>query len=325
MRSLFDEGGSRLQFAGHETFPLRYGWLKKAFDAVEACDDEDRRGVFASDRAVPDFGVGKNMVASMRHWALASGLLRTDDDRSGGPGYEVTEVGRVLMEGDPYLEHPGSLWLIHWSLASKPGRAAAWYFAFNEFNEPVFTRDLMLQRLARRRDELKDAGRLRETRITETTLKRDVECLVRTYAVRGAAGGKQSFEDGGLESPLTELALVQSHDQGGFQFRRGQKATLPDEVFAFALIGFWRDFYPTRREFSLEGLTHEPGSPGRVFLLDDEAVAERLLRIERLTRGALRWDESSGLRQVYALDLWAPVLTDLLRGMYEAISEKVAR
>ena len=29
----------RPQFSGHETFPLRYGWLKKAFDAVRATEE----------------------------------------------------------------------------------------------------------------------------------------------------------------------------------------------------------------------------------------------------------------------------------------------
>ena len=29
------------QLSGHETFPLRYGWLKKAFDAVQDTQKED--------------------------------------------------------------------------------------------------------------------------------------------------------------------------------------------------------------------------------------------------------------------------------------------
>ena len=33
----------RPQFSGHETFPLRYGWLKKAFDAVLGTEDGRRQ------------------------------------------------------------------------------------------------------------------------------------------------------------------------------------------------------------------------------------------------------------------------------------------
>ena len=61
---------SRLQFSGHETFALRAGWPRKAYDA--ALVDP---AVFASDDAIARFGVGKNMVRSIRHWALATGML----------------------------------------------------------------------------------------------------------------------------------------------------------------------------------------------------------------------------------------------------------
>ncbi|MNE31458.1 hypothetical protein D3C80_1250280 [compost metagenome] len=37
-----------------------------------------------------------------------------------------------------------------------------------------------------------------------------------------------------------------------------------------------------------------------MFLLDEESVAERLSRLEELTDAALTWDESSGMRQIYA-------------------------
>ena len=71
------------QFSGHETFPIRYGWLKKAFDAVRATEDseDDNREVFTGADAIARFGVGKNMVASMRHWATVTGVI----EESAGP------------------------------------------------------------------------------------------------------------------------------------------------------------------------------------------------------------------------------------------------
>ena len=61
------------QLSGHETFPIRYGWLKKAFDAVRDTEDQDdNRQVFSGADAIARFGVGKNMVSSMRHWATAA-------------------------------------------------------------------------------------------------------------------------------------------------------------------------------------------------------------------------------------------------------------
>lgn len=309
-RSLLDDSRFRLQFAGHETFPLRYGWLKKSYDAVvaaEAADQTDMRSIFTDDSAIATFGVGKNMVTSMRHWSLAAGVLHVanDEDLGSSSGQiQPTELGRLIFDasGDPYLEHPASLWLLHWHLAATPTRATTWYWAFNELNEPTFTRDTVRARLVRRCDELREDGRLKTSRITESTLKSDVLCFIRTYATKADAG--RATQEDALECPLTELGLVQPVDIGAaFQFRRGPKSTLPDEVFLYGLLRFWQKLYPTRREFTVEAVTHEPGSPGRVFLLDEETVAERLARLGDLTKGAVRWDESTGMRQVYAPDV----------------------
>ena len=72
---LFQDGYTP-HFSGHQTFTLRYGWLKKVFDRVAETEDEpDNRNVCWDDGAIARFGVGKNMVASMRHWAKASGII----------------------------------------------------------------------------------------------------------------------------------------------------------------------------------------------------------------------------------------------------------
>jgi hypothetical protein len=322
VRSLLDSTDYRLQFAGHETFALRYGWLKKVFDAItqaEKSGNTDPSTVFQDKRSIADFGVGKNMVQSMRHWALATGILAPqilDDSASGR--LAITEIGETILgrSGDPHLEHPGSLWILHWHLAALPGRATTWHWAFNELNEPAFDRDLLTSRLMARIGLLRETGRMKESRVTETTVRRDVECFVRTYLARSSTG--KGLHEENLESPLSELSLIQPVGVGGgLQFRRGPKPTLPNEVFLYGLLEFWRNLYPTRREFSVEAVAHDPGSPGRVFLLDEESVAERLAEMPDLTAGAVGWDESTGLRQVYMSDPSAAKPLDYIRRLYE--------
>jgi hypothetical protein len=320
-RSLFETDGARLQLAGHETFPLRYGWLKKAYDrSVEVSSEKSETAVniFAEEDAIARFGVGRNMVLSIRHWCLATGILKLDE--SGSSRMPKSVPGRLgdFLFGechDVHLEHPGSLWLIHWNLASVPGRAGAWHWAFNEFNEPTFDRDLMAQRLSRRCRELHEAGRM-ERVASEVSLKRDVECLIRTYHA-AAPTGRRAPEDS-IESPLAELGLIQRAALGDyFRFRRGAKPSLADEVFLFALVDFWRTHFPGRKSFSVDFLAFERGSPGQVFLLDEDSVAERLARLEALTGGALTWDESSGMRQIYAPRLDDVDVYGLLADLYD--------
>ena len=89
------------QLSGHETFPVRYGWLKKAFDAVaESEGREDNRQVFSGPDAIARFGVGKNMVASMRHWANATGIIDEETDRR---RIRTTDLGHLIF-GTPGLD-----------------------------------------------------------------------------------------------------------------------------------------------------------------------------------------------------------------------------
>ncbi|NHZ94098.1 DUF4007 family protein, partial [Massilia sp. CCM 8733] len=57
------------QFSGHETFPLRQLWLRKAYDVVTQQHAPVSRSVFADEEAIVRFGVGKNMAMSIRFWA----------------------------------------------------------------------------------------------------------------------------------------------------------------------------------------------------------------------------------------------------------------
>jgi len=57
-------------FGGHEKFVFRHGWLKKGVDALV-----DNPLVFTHEESLTTLGVGKNMVRSIRHWCLATGLV----------------------------------------------------------------------------------------------------------------------------------------------------------------------------------------------------------------------------------------------------------
>src|SRR4051812_26682004 len=57
-------------FSGHESFTLRFAWLPKAVQGVLS-----QKNLFAHEDALVHLGVGKNMVRSIRHWGVASGVL----------------------------------------------------------------------------------------------------------------------------------------------------------------------------------------------------------------------------------------------------------
>src|SRR3954451_10039653 len=107
----------RPAFARHETFHPRYGWLRKAYEAARRGPDE-----FVREDATTRLGVGKNMVRAIRYWGLA--YKGIEEARSpGNPRLNTatpSEFGHRLLDErrgwDPYLDEPGSLWLLHWHL-----------------------------------------------------------------------------------------------------------------------------------------------------------------------------------------------------------------
>lgn len=289
MRGPIFQDAYRPQFSGHETFPLRYGWLKKAFDRVAETEDRpDNRVLCWGDDAIARFGVGKNMVASMRHWAKAVGVVAEPAVNSA----RTTKLGRLLFGSrglDQYMEHPATLWLIHWQLATRAEKTT-WFWAYNYYPAITFERDTLVNRIDRL---AKDRC---WSRVAKSTIKNDVACFIRTYVARQPSG-KTSHDDA-LESPLTELGLIKAvGKKDGFRFVRGPKTTLGDGVFAYALMDFWSR-YSHAATLSIETIAHAPGGPGRAFLFDENDIADRLAALDEVTDGAVRWSETAGLRQV---------------------------
>lgn len=102
---------------------------------------------------------------------------------------------------------------------------------------------------------------------------------------------------------LAELGLLQEERKGVFSFRRGPKSTLSDALFTWALVDYWQRHRAAEASLTFETVAYAPGSPGRVFKLDEESVAERLFLLADLTEGKLRWSDTSGLRQIYRSDM----------------------
>ena len=281
--------GYKPQFSGHQTFPLRYGWLKKAFDAVYGKSDLlDNKSIFQGDDAIARFGVGKNMVASMRYWAIAAGVIHMPQTNC----IETTPFGQEIFAPnglDAYMENPASLWLVHWNLCSRAERTT-WHWVFNHYPTSVFDREHLvmgIKALSADRDWV---------RASDATLKRDVDCFVRTYAAR-MLSEKASREDA-LESPLIELGLIRAVGRrDGFRLVRGAKPSLGNGVFTYALMEFWQK-YTQANTLSFETIAYEPGSPCRVFLLNENDLVERLSNIGEISNGLIRWSETAGLKQL---------------------------
>jgi len=228
------------------------------------------------------------MVGSMRHWAKAAGIIAEPKLNT----VCTTPLGDLLFGEhglDPYMEHPATLWLVHWHLAARPAKTT-WFWAFSHYPALTFERDKLIRGLERLAEDRT------WPRVAHSTVSKDVACFIRTYVPQQISG--KGAHDDALESPLTELGLIKAvGKKDGFRFVRGAKPTLGHGVFVYALLDFWSQ-YSSASTLSFESITYAPGSPGRVFAFDENDVADRLAALDDVSRGSLRWSETAGLKQV---------------------------
>jgi hypothetical protein len=286
----FTDESLKPTFGGHEKFAFRYGWLKKGVDGLAK-----NPTVFTDDDGLVILGVGKNMVRSIRYWCLATGLAEERRGPGSTRGMQLTPLATRLTADDgwdPYMEDAGTLWLLHWQLATNLARALIWHLTFCTYFEAEFTKKQLAAFTGRQLERLGIAT-------TMGTIERDVDVCLRTYvtAIRNAMGG---ISEETLDCPLAELDLIRfAAEDNVYRFNIGPKATLPTAIFGYALLMFLPEIARNRRTVAVDECIYRQGSPGQVFKLDENSVTEYLEALEGLTAGGVRLQETAGLRQLY--------------------------
>ncbi|MBR8834081.1 MAG: DUF4007 family protein [Stigonema ocellatum SAG 48.90 = DSM 106950] len=283
-------------FARHETFHPRFGWIKKGFDA--ALNSE----VFLREDAPVRLGVGKNMVSSIRYWCHTFKVLEND---------RPTDFGDRLLKDDgwdPYLEDPASLWLLHWNLLKPPCNAAAWYFTFNVFRGTEFSQEELLNALCDYRDSV-------APRIVESSLKKDVTCILRMYVEQGAY--KTGISEDSLDCPFTSLGIIhKAGDSRHYTFRVGSKGNLPAEIVVSASLEYASWVGRQQRTISISRLVYDIGSPGMAFKLSESAVCDAIEQVARRSN-SIALSESAGLIQFSFTEQPEVLAEDILDKYYK--------
>ncbi len=277
-----------VSFGRHESFPLRFGWIAKGLTALQ---DDPR--IFNRDDATVILGVGKNMVASIRYWLLATGVA----SRVGATNtLEQSEIGRIVFgdTGDPYLEDEGTIWLLHWLLATNPATASAIYWFFNHFHKPTFTGIEVATALS---DFVKHEV---SSKVAATTLKGDAQLVLRMYS-RTLGGTRLTLEDA-LDSPLATLNLQGRLDGRNWRAAPMDRAELPLSVFAVAVAQLFDHIGVA--QLAIQDLMYSDKNhcaPGAVFRMTEEGLIRKLEALCDAYPSVLRLDRTAGVYQLYKL------------------------
>ncbi|EGQ8406299.1 MULTISPECIES: DUF4007 family protein [Vibrio harveyi group] len=286
-----------LKFSGHQTFPIRYGWIYKIIQ--EVVKGESLSSKSNIEQQMQSMGMGKNMVLSVRHWIRALNLVICIDNKE--QIYQLTPLAEQLFTDknghtayDEYLDKIGTTWLLHWLLQSiEPTKAElnASRFFFNYFNGIKVKKDSLAT-------EIKDALANHEKELTEATLNKDIDCLLQMYAHKSLQSSK--INEDSFASPFTELALLKQEDAKSYLAELARRPSLPVEIFTYALIDYMKRKHQGSQvnTLSFDALLNDVGSPGRVFRLSSAGLSDKLDQVETLTDGNIAWTDTQGLRQV---------------------------
>jgi hypothetical protein len=253
-------------FAGHESFYLREGWLKKSLDIVEG-KPYIFQGKYLKE-AINSLGVGANMVKSMRYWLELCGLICKKKDC-----YELTEIAILLRSHDPYFQHLSSLWIIHSLVAEN---SPLWRFIFIEQDLPVFDRLSVHDRVDSR---LKEIGK----KFAKKTINDSISVFINTYLADKASNDPEN----NIISPFSKLKIM-NHFDNKFVFR-----TIDHSEFSPYLIYF---LYLSDKSVEQIAQREIYDKLRKIMRIESNSLRKVLDYLEN--QGVIRIDRAAGLNNI---------------------------
>lgn len=266
----------KLKLQGHEKFSLREGWINKALKIIPDTPD-----VFLRKDATDKFGIGSNMVKSLRYWLRVFGLTI----ENGSVGTELTEIGKLISMYDPYLEEPFTLWLMHSNIAKNKEEATTWYMYFNFCDAD----DLEKSEI--------DAILLREVKkyaagqsFSEKSLSNDVDVLLNMYS----KNKEKSDPEDKNTSPFSQLALIKNMD-GRYVKCHPDKKSFSDMLVLYELVFMLKNM----EGISIEDAVHGENGLAKIYNLTNVMANDYFDRLD--AAGYIHVNRTAGLDMIYPI------------------------
>ncbi|WMJ22911.1 DUF4007 family protein [Paludicola sp. MB14-C6] len=269
-----------MKFRAHDTFFIRKGWLYKGMKNVN-----NDKYVFMNVNGNPMdiLGIGANMVKSLRYWLQAVGL--TEEPSSGKRYQSFTDFGDIIFEHDRYIEEMGTLWLLHYKLATNINDATAWYFFYNEFKQRDFTRDefvMQLDNFIRMNGEDEKAHRI---------LTDDFNCIINTYVPRLKSNPEKVQPENNIDCPLGELNLIDIVNKKTKTYKKCTPKI--DSIHPLIALAIIVDNAKESNEIKISSILNDKGNLCKVFNLDVITLTTLLNKIELM--GYIKVIRTAGL------------------------------
>lgn len=266
---------NQIKIQGHEKFSLREGWLTKGLNEVESFKNGN---VFLEKDAAEIFGIGNNMVKSLRYWMRVFGLTNES-------GTELSDFGKLVAKKDRYIEDVFSLWIMHSKIAKSIDVATSWYMYFNRCDADDLSKAQVHRILYREISKYAP-----ERKISEKSLDSDVDVLLNMYSKR-----KENVdpEDKSV-SPFSQLGLIKNTG--------GKYSKMHPEIKSFSkYIVLYEIVSMLDRDdsLSIDRLINGDMGLHKIYNLSGVVVNDYLDRLD--AAGYIKVDRTAGLDMIYLL------------------------
>ena len=250
---------------------MREGWINKALKILP-----NNSGAFTRKDAADLFGIGNNMVKSLRYWMKVLGLTNAS-------GTRLSEVGKLIARYDQYLENPFTLWILHSNIAKNVEDATTWFMYFNRCDAGELEKNEIESILLREVTKYA-AG----ASFSEKSLGNDVDVLLKMYS---ANREKTDPEDKSV-SPFSQLGLIKKMD-GRYIKKHPNKKIFPPEIVLYELalrnVG--------EEGVSIENIVYDQNGLAKIYNLTGVMANEYFDRLD--ADGFVRVDRTAGLDMIY--------------------------
>ncbi len=271
----------KMRLQGHEKFALREGWLNKGISIVK----KDPM-VFQGKEAPDEFGIGNNMVKSLRYWLKAFNLIFEKP----GKGAFLTELAEQIKENDPYFEDIFTIWVLHSQLVRNLEEATSWYMFFNRCEVDELDKEKIASILCR---EISKYA-MGQT-FSANSVKNDLDVLISMY------GRTRDFvdpEDKSI-SPFSQLGLIKNING------RYSKAC-PDgrSINEWEVLYELSNLMDGKDNISIEQAVSGECGIGKIYQLPNIIINDLLDKLEAMEY--IRVDRTAGLDIIYRKTTFTP-------------------
>ena len=264
----------KIRLQGHEKFVLREGWLNKGIVQVKK-----NPTVFSGKEGPDVFGIGNNMVKSLRYWLKAFGLII----ENGTLGVVLSDCGEVIKKYDTYFEDIFTLWVLHSNIVHNVEEATTWHLFFNKCDIEDMDKEQIVQILIR---ELKKYTN--NMSFSEKSLRSDVDVILSMY---GKVKEMVDPEEKNI-SPFAQLDLIKN-TEGNYSKSQPDRRKVTE----------WNILYELARHLSakhfisIDEISEGVGSIRSIYQIGSVAVNELLDKLDAM--GYIRVDRTAGLDMIY--------------------------